>query len=85
MPVRRKMCDTCPFRGMSQDERMENACVEAEAWGCHSESPYGWTDIQCRGHYAAQKKYPPTPEGLAKLEADRAKWMEDFRAGLCQS
>lgn len=72
MPVRRKMCETCPFRGISEAERKELAVVEPEAWGCHSENPYGWTDIQCRGHYAARKQYPPTQADIDALNAWRA-------------
>lgn len=82
MTVRRKMCETCPFRGISQAERKKLAVVEPDAWGCHSENPYGWTDIQCRGHYAARQKYPPTAEDIAALKAEREVWMSEFRASL---
>jgi hypothetical protein len=57
----RKMCKTCPFRGISESEKRELAVVDPDAWPCHTEHPFGDGDMQCRGHYEAQKKYPVLP------------------------
>ena len=55
----RKMCKGCPFRGIDEVERESLAKVPAENWPCHDEQGY-WAscDIQCRGHWEAQRKYP---------------------------
>lgn len=53
----RKMCKSCPFRGMDDEkERRVCASVEPENWPCHTEHPYGPGDIQCRGHWEARRK-----------------------------
>lgn len=58
----RKQCASCPFRGVSEAERKELAAVPAENWPCHTEQGFfAACDIQCRGHWQAQRKYPPTP------------------------
>lgn len=61
----RRQCSTCPFRGIAEDERRELAKVPAEGWPCHSEQGY-WAscDIQCRGHWEAQRKYPAHSAGI---------------------
>lgn len=53
-----KQCKTCPFRGIDETERRELAALPAENWPCHTEQGY-WSscDIQCRGHWEAQRKY----------------------------
>lgn len=81
MPRAKKMCPTCPFRGIRESEKRELAVVEADAWGCHEENPYGWTDIQCRGHFEAQKKYPPTEHEVPCLR----KWQDEFSAAFALS
>lgn len=54
-----KMCGTCPFRGADEDYKRECAHIPADAWPCHSEALSDWdTDIQCRGHFEARRKYP---------------------------
>lgn len=56
-----KMCKTCPFRGIADDERREAAQIPPEDWPCHTEHAYtgfsGNCDIQCRGHWEAQRKF----------------------------
>lgn len=53
-----KMCKTCPFRGVDETERRELAQVPAADWPCHTEQGYaGSCDIQCRGHWEAQRKF----------------------------
>ena len=74
MPVRKKRCDTCPFRGATEREKARDAIIDPEQWSCHSEAPYGWTDIQCRGHHAARLKYPPS----AAEGQDFEQWQSDF-------
>jgi hypothetical protein len=54
-----KMCKDCPFRGLAEIERKDLARFPAENWACHTEQGYwGSCDIQCRGHWEAQRKYP---------------------------
>lgn len=56
-----KQCQTCPFRGVSEHERRELAVVPPDYWECHTEAGYtGGSGIQCRGHWEARRKYPPT-------------------------
>lgn len=74
----RKQCKTCPFRGMPEDERREHAIVDAVAWPCHTEHPIGWGETQCRGHWEAQRKYPPTEAERARFAA----WQEEFNAAF---
>lgn len=50
-----KQCRNCPFRGIDEAERQELALVPADWWPCHGEWPR--EDIQCRGHWEAQRKY----------------------------
>lgn len=53
-----KQCKTCPFRGIDETERRELAKVPADWWPCHTEQGYAaGCDIQCRGHWEAQRKY----------------------------
>lgn len=53
-----KQCRACPFRIMTESERREMATVEAEQWACHTEQGYyAECDIQCRGHWEAQRKF----------------------------
>lgn len=70
----KRMCKTCPFRGVSESERYELALVEPEAWTCHSEHPHGWGDTQCRGHFEARRKYPVAEHEAAAFSA----WQEEF-------
>lgn len=56
----KKMCRTCPFRGIDDAERRELAQVPADEWPCHTEQGYStYSDIQCRGHWEAQRKFGP--------------------------
>ena len=56
-----KMCKDCPFRGIDEAERKDLAKIQADDWPCHTEQGYAYTsDIQCRGHWEAQRKYPLT-------------------------
>jgi len=58
----RKMCKDCPFRGIDEIERQDLAKIPAEDWPCHTEQGYySSCDIQCRGHWEAQRKYPLIP------------------------
>jgi hypothetical protein len=82
MTPRKTMCQTCPFRGISEEERRELAVVEPEAWGCHTENPWTWTDIQCRGHYEARKKYPPSAEDVAVLNEWRRKMDTEVKSWI---
>ena len=72
MRRRHKQCSTCPFRGADEAYRKECAVMDAEDWPCHSEDIHGNTDIQCRGHYEARRKYPPSDEDVAELQ----RWRE---------
>lgn len=61
MKMRRanKMCKGCPFRGIDETERADLAKITADNWPCHEEQGYSYSsDIQCRGHFEAQRKYP---------------------------
>ena len=59
-----KMYKTCPFHGIDEAERKELAQVEPENWACHTEQGYySSCDIQCRGHWEAQRKYPANSSG----------------------
>jgi hypothetical protein len=59
-----KMCASCPFRGMPEPEKREMAKVPADWWPCHTEQGYAFEcDIQCRGHWEAQRKYTPAITG----------------------
>ena len=82
MRVRKKQCDTCPFRGATEAQIAGDAIVDPEHWGCHSENPYGWTDVQCRGHWRARKRYPPTEEELSAFKAWQANWNKLFSQGV---
>ena len=54
-----KMCPSCPFRGADDAYKQETAGIEADEWPCHSEQMTSWdTDIQCRGHFEARRKFP---------------------------
>ena len=70
MKRRHKMCASCPFRGADDDYKLESADIPADDWPCHSEgSHYGAdSDIQCRGHYEAQRKFRLTPAGRRALD-----------------
>lgn len=57
-----KQCAGCPFRGLPKTERIELAAVPADEWPCHTEAGYSSTDIQCRGHWEAQKLAARTAE-----------------------
>lgn len=60
-----KMCRSCPFRGLPDNERADLAQVPAEEWPCHTEQGYDFAcDIQCRGHWEAQRKFPPPARPL---------------------
>lgn len=72
MRRRSKQCKTCPFRGADDAYRKECAVIPAEDWPCHSEDVFGATDIQCRGHYEAQRKFPPSESDYAELMRWRA-------------
>ena len=78
MTVAKKMCLSCPFRGVGGEEKRKMAVVPADEWSCHTEDPLGHYDIQCRGHYAARKRYAPTESDLAKLLA----WREEANRKL---
>ena len=57
-----KVCSGCPFRGIDESERQELAKIPD--WPCHTEQGYyASCDIQCRGHWEAQRKYPPNSSG----------------------
>lgn len=73
-----RMCKSCPFRGIDESERSKWAVVEPENWPCHTEHPMGWGDTQCRGHFEAQRKYPPKPHELERL----VKWRNEVNAWL---
>lgn len=79
MKRREKMCSGCPFRGMSATEKREAALIDPVGWPCHEEGGYfGWSEIQCRGHFEACRKYP-------RSEADKdrfAKWQDDFNVAF---
>ena len=79
MPVAKKQCATCPFRGATEAQIAGDAIVEPEHWGCHSDNPYGWTDMQCRGHWRARKKYPPSDAEVRVFQ----KWQDDFNKAFC--
>lgn len=72
----KKMCATCPFRGMSAADRYENAVVPPDDWPCHTEHPIGWGETQCRGHYEARRKFPPAPHEVVRLK----NWQRDLSA-----
>lgn len=56
-----RMCQGCPFRGIDDAERRELAEVPAEFWPCHTEQGYdSHCDVQCRGHWEAQRKFANT-------------------------
>lgn len=63
----RKMCKGCPFRGIDEVERAELAKITPENWPCHDEQGF-WSecDIQCRGHWEAQRRYPVAAVGAQK-------------------
>ena len=74
MPVMKKQCATCPFRGASEQQVARDAIIDPSQWGCHSDAAYGWTEKQCRGHWRARRKYPPTDAEIATFE----NWQSDF-------
>lgn len=80
MPVRKRRCESCPFRGASEAQKAQDAMVDPSQWGCHSEAAYGWTDIQCRGHHAARLKYPPSDDEIKAFEA----WQSEFGRAFAQ-
>lgn len=56
-----RMCETCPFRlRLSKREVRELAQLSPEEWPCHTEAGYTTTDIQCRGHWQARRKFAAT-------------------------
>lgn len=64
MRRRAKMCESCPFRGADDDYKRECADIIPELWPCHSEGYFGAdSDIQCRGHYEARRKFPTPTQG----------------------
>lgn len=61
-----RMCDGCPFRlQMNNTERVELAALSPEEFPCHTEAGYTTSNIQCRGHWEARRKFalaaPPRP------------------------
>lgn len=74
--VRRRfaMCEECPFRDADEKQRQECAAVPPHWFTCHIEDgPNGQSEIQCRGHWEAQRKYghkPPNAE-LSHEAGDR--------------
>lgn len=78
MGRRSKQCATCPFRHADEAYRKESAIIPAEDWPCHTEHPHGGGDTQCRGHYEAQRKYPPTADQVAELMRWREEHANDF-------
>lgn len=79
MVPRRKQCASCPFRHADEDYRKESAITPAEDWPCHTEYPWGGGDIECRGHYEAQIKHPPSAEQVAALMRWREERQNDFQ------
>lgn len=57
----RRQCASCLFRGATEDYKLESAAIPAENWTCHTEDDgcggWGYSGIQCRGHWEAQHKY----------------------------
>lgn len=53
------MCEECPFRDVDEKEKQECAVIPAHVFTCHLEDGPGggWSGIQCRGHWEAQRKY----------------------------
>lgn len=54
MSRRNRMCETCIFRGISEEDRVALASLEAEEVPCHTDCPMGG-GIQCRGHFEARR------------------------------
>jgi hypothetical protein len=53
-----RMCENCPFRlKLSRAEVLELAVIKPEDFECHTEAGYTSTDIQCRGHWQARRKF----------------------------
>ena len=51
-------CETCPFRDADEKYKRSSANIPAENWPCHTEAGYvGYSDVQCRGHWEAARKY----------------------------
>lgn len=80
--VRKKQCADCPFRIMTQDEIYDAAVIDPDNWGCHTEQGFGWTDIQCRGHWRSVKKYPPDKSEIANFKEWQVKFNRAFADGL---
>lgn len=59
--VAARQCDTCPFRGASEETKRSCAGIPADDWPCHTEDLTFNNWVQCRGHWRAQRKYPNEP------------------------
>lgn len=64
-----KQCPSCPFRGLGNSERAELAKVPADWWPCHNEWPMA--DIQCRGHWEAQRKFGNITEPVPRAAIEQ--------------
>jgi hypothetical protein len=75
---RQRMCESCPFRGADDAYKREAAPIPPDDWPCHSEGHFGQgSDIQCRGHFEARRKFP-TREGLEAAPSKPAPTYQPF-------
>lgn len=69
MPVRKKQCASCPFRGgASEEDIREASAVHPEHWPCHTDDLHGDEGIQCRGHWGARLRFK---NRYGQVELDR--------------